>query len=91
MKPFADVVGHDVGDAGSDERELDDERVEVGSRTQEPLAEDLAVELAAPGLLELDLLDLFDEVVGQGPVVILNFSQMTISGLRTFIICISIS
>lgn len=85
------MVWHDVGDAGTDERELDDERVEVGSRTQEPLAEDLAVELAAAGLLKLDLLDLFDEVVGQGPVVILNFSQMIISGLRPMIICVSIS
>lgn len=74
------MVGHDVSDAGADERKLDDEGIEVGSRTQESLAEDLALKLGASGLLKLHRLDLADEVVGQCSVIILE--------IRSGLICL---
>ena len=51
------MIGHDEDDAGADEGELDDERVEVGRRLGDQPAQDVQLEVLASLLVLLGLLD----------------------------------
>ena len=51
------MIGHDEDDAGADEGELDDERVEVGRRLGDQAAQDVQLEVLASLLVLLGLLD----------------------------------
>lgn len=56
------MLGHDVSHDGSDERELDDEGEDVGSRMLHGVAQDVSPELLADVLLVFRRVDLVEEV-----------------------------
>ena len=56
------MLGHDVGHDGADERELDDEGEDVGSRVLHGVAQHVRPELVAEALLVLGGVDLVEEI-----------------------------
>ena len=47
LSRFSDMVGHDVGNAGTDERKLDDERVGVGRGADQVVPQNIVAVLFA--------------------------------------------
>jgi len=78
------MIWHDEGDAGTDEGELDDEGIKVGSRQGDGLSQDVLPELLADFLQLLLSLDAVQKCVAVGVTVLVAFVLKTSLNICNF-------